>query len=130
MFPVVAFLTAASPAALSGYAGTYRVADLLRDPAVALSLARLPPDLQATVRNNLTVTGPIELDGPGVFLRGNAAHLGGQEEVALAATGGQVQLAVLDLGSVTCVGPRLSEKVIAVLRIWKRNCSRHLLNVI
>jgi|GEM_PF-3424870 len=64
--------------------GTYRLDDVLADPEVAATLARLvPEEARARIPLNLQVAGPIDFISGYLVLSGNAPHAGGEEEAQL-----------------------------------------------
>ncbi|MGA7799293.1 MAG: hypothetical protein WCC36_00645 [Gammaproteobacteria bacterium] len=97
------------------------------DPAVQARLQRLSPAVQAHLKRNLDVRGPVDLVSCHLVISGNADHMGGEENAILDVNlySGAVTAAILSHGHITVyldkdptAGPVYDAAVPPAVRRW------------
>lgn len=115
-------------AGLMPYAGTYRSRQLLDEPKVSSALSQLLGAEVAHLKNNLNVTGPVDLISCNLVISGNAPHRGGEEEaiVAISLYSARVTAAISSKGHIniyadtgkTLPGMAYEEAVPLAIKDW------------
>lgn len=110
------------------YAGEYKTAEVLGDPAVDAALTRLLGSELAHLKRNLGVAGPVDLISSDLVISGNAPHQGGEENaiVDINVYSGAVAAAILSQGKIaiyadtgkTMSGMAYEEAVPLAIKDW------------